>query len=171
MDEVVTRVRALLGSGGRGTPATRNAEVGFLINAILPSHPAARQTLMPPDLPAARALRARLDRLADAGLITPDEQTAERHALDDLIASGRLPTSPAARAAAQAHPGRPRPPPKAASRLPTGDSAQSAGRRGAGAGRRGHRAGRSPSAVDGLGDLWRKGMDDTVRPSIRNWRR
>lgn len=81
-----------LGKGAeRGTAATRAAERDFLTDALLPKAPANRQAYSPPDIASARQLQARLARLEDAGLVTPQERAAETEAVDKLIAGGTLP--------------------------------------------------------------------------------
>ena len=91
LDAIVERVRALSSGQGKGTDATRAAEGNTLLDAILPAMPAKRMPLSPPDNTAARALADRLERLDQVGLITPDEHAREQRAVDELIASGRLP--------------------------------------------------------------------------------
>jgi len=91
LDSIVERVRALSSGKGKGNDATRAAEGNRLLDAILPANPAKRMPLSPPDNTAARTLADRLERLDEVGLITPDEHTREQRAVDDLIASGRLP--------------------------------------------------------------------------------
>lgn len=66
-------------------------EMAFLADALLPHAPERRSLLAPPDLIAARGLGNRLERLDDAGLITPDEHAREKEALDTLMGSGALP--------------------------------------------------------------------------------
>lgn len=81
-----------LGTGGvRGNPASRAAERGFLMDALLPKAPTQRQPYAPPDIVSARKLQDRLGRLEDAGLVTPDERARETAAVDQLIAGGTLP--------------------------------------------------------------------------------
>jgi len=91
LDGVLARVAGLGSSQGKGSADTRAAERDFLVDSILPAQPAARQPLTPPDIAAARRALARLERLADTGLISDDERGREARATDALIESGRLP--------------------------------------------------------------------------------
>lgn len=75
LDQLAARFGEL--KGGRGTPETRGAERAFMLDALLPKAPVARENLAPPDKESARRVLARLDRLAEAGLITPGEKEAE----------------------------------------------------------------------------------------------
>ncbi|MBF0325428.1 MAG: SPOR domain-containing protein [Alphaproteobacteria bacterium] len=76
----------------KGTPETRRAERGFLLDAMMPGAKAPRTTLAAPiDMAQARAGLARLDRLKQTGLITRSEQEGEAQALQKMIADGALP--------------------------------------------------------------------------------
>lgn len=76
----------------KGTPESRRAERGFLLDAIMPNAKAMRGTLdTPTDMAQARARLARLDRLKSAGLVFEDEHQQESQALQRLIADGGLP--------------------------------------------------------------------------------
>lgn len=68
----------------KGTEATRAAERGFMLDALLPKIPTARQKLTPVDQQSAREAQARLDRVKEAGLITRSEHEAEAAALAAL---------------------------------------------------------------------------------------
>lgn len=90
LDQILDRFSALTGRQGaadKGTDASRAAERGFMLDALLRKQPAARMALSPPDQVAARQVRARLDRVQAAGLITPPEHEAEAAALAALTAT------------------------------------------------------------------------------------
>jgi hypothetical protein len=81
-----------LGTGKpRGTDASREAERAFLLDSLLPKAPASRQQYAPHDRNAVRALKERLGRLEDCGLVSTDERAAELEALDKLVATAALP--------------------------------------------------------------------------------
>lgn len=81
-----------LGAGkGKGDDHTRAAERGFMLDALLPKDPPARQRLAPPDLFSARKLLQRLGWLEDAGLVSPLERARETTAVENLMAGGSLP--------------------------------------------------------------------------------
>lgn len=82
LDQVVDRFAQL--PRDKGTEATRAAERGFMLDALLPKAPAARMPLSPADQQAARLAEARLGRLREAGLITRSEHEAEAAALAAL---------------------------------------------------------------------------------------
>ncbi|MBI5162651.1 MAG: hypothetical protein HY985_01975 [Magnetospirillum sp.] len=86
VEEVVQRFREL-GGPGPATPAERT----WLLDRLLPMLPPARQPLSPPDAAAARQVLQRLNRLAEAGLISPVEQMKELAAVQSLLDSGLLP--------------------------------------------------------------------------------
>lgn len=90
VEDILARFRALKGGDGAEARA-KAAERDFLLDALLPLAPATRTPLHPRDLVAARWLEERLNRLEQAGLITPEEKAAEAAALAELIASGVLP--------------------------------------------------------------------------------
>jgi hypothetical protein len=69
---------------------SRAAARAFVLDSLLPAHPANRDTLTPPDLPAARVLLDRVDRLSDTGLISIPEWANEKRAIGALIDSGKL---------------------------------------------------------------------------------
>lgn len=81
--QVVDRFARL--PGDKGTEASRAAERDFMLDALLPRNPAARMPLSPADRDSARQAQIRLDRLAQAGLITAPEHEAEAAALAALI--------------------------------------------------------------------------------------
>jgi hypothetical protein len=87
---------AQLARGGGPAPA-RAAERAYILDQLLPRQP---RTLAPPvrsDADALRSGRARLERLAAAGLVTPDERAREGDAIargEQQIASQPLPPPP-----------------------------------------------------------------------------
>jgi len=91
LEVLIARARALAEGKSPGTPASRGAEGNALLDSILPSRPAGRMKLAPPDLVSARKLLPRLDRLEDTGLISPDEHQREKRAVEALIDGGTLP--------------------------------------------------------------------------------
>jgi hypothetical protein len=76
----------------RGAPAARRAELGFLLDGLMPPAKAPRAPLPTPSTQAdARQAAARLDRLKEAGVITRSERDDEAAALQKLMAAGGLP--------------------------------------------------------------------------------
>jgi hypothetical protein len=97
----------------KGTPESRAAERGFLLDAVMPGAKAPRGMLAKPtDMGQARAGLARLDRLRQAGLISGGEHERESLALQKLIADGGLPEM----LIADLPPPPPPPPPKKATK-------------------------------------------------------
>ncbi|HLO75416.1 MAG TPA: SPOR domain-containing protein [Magnetospirillum sp.] len=89
--DVVARFNGLGTGAERGTPASRAAEREFLLDSLLPKVPTRREARTPPDIASARKQQERLNRLEDAGLVTPQQRAEETDALERLIAGGTLP--------------------------------------------------------------------------------
>jgi hypothetical protein len=89
LDRPIPPIARIVGAF-RVVPA-KSERADFMLEEILPKAPARRLALNPRNQAAARMLEARLTRLVQTGLITPEQSKAEEDAIKELLASGRLP--------------------------------------------------------------------------------